>query len=135
MRNFVIGLVIFILLAVGVWTVVSRINNRKPSSQPNTGQTVKQEKFADKATKVRLTTDGAIVGAERHQSIRITIDPASRTIEILNGYKGEVAVAQSIVNDSEAFKRFLQALDSYGYSKENPKAPKDEQGTCPLESL
>lgn len=132
MRNFLIALAVFIIVIVGLGTIVSRIADRKPASKPAQGQTTKQEKFADKATKVRLTSDGAVVGLERHQAIRITVDQSNRTFEILRGYNGEVVSSESIPNDSAAFTRFLIALDSYGYNKENPKASKDERGACVL---
>ncbi len=120
---------VLIILVTG-WGIVKLVT-RKPAQRPATGQTT-QAKFADKTTEVRFTTDGAVVGLERHQAIRITVNPSSRTVEVLKGYDGEVVRTQSHANDQTAYSRFLIALGSYGYTRENSQASKDERGVCPL---
>lgn len=132
MRNFLIALAVFIIVVGGLGTLVVNVVNRDPDPAPADSQTSSQQKFSDRTTKVRFITDGAIVGLERHRSIRITVDQSNRTLEVLRGYNEEVIRSQEFANDSAAFTKFLIALDTMGYSKENPKVSKDERGVCPL---
>lgn len=129
MRNFLIALAVFVIVVIGFGTVIARIA-RKPAPPPTTGQAA--GKFSDRTTKVSFITEGAIVGPENHRSIRIIVDQTERKLEILKGYDGEVIRSQSFANDSTAFTEFLIALDGFGYTKENPRASKDERGVCPL---
>ncbi len=123
---------VFIMIIVGLWLLISNIFRRDPAPAPNTTQTASQEKFSDRATKVRFITDGATVGLENHRSIRITVDQTERKIEILKGYTEEIIREQSFGNDTAAFTKFLAGLENFGYNKENPNASKDERGVCPL---
>lgn len=126
-----IALAVFIIIVIGLWTLVRAIFSRDPAPV-TTSQTASKEKFADRVTKVRFTADGAIVNLENRRSIRITINQTERKIEILKGYNEEIIREQSFGNDTAAFTKFLTALDGYGYTLENPKVSKDERGVCPL---
>lgn len=128
----VFGIILTILIVIIMGWGIARLVTGKPNKPAATTQTTKQVKFADKATEVRLTIDGAVVGLENHQLIRITINPSSRTVEVLKGYNGEVVRTQNLSNDQAAFTRFLIALNTYGYTRENTQASKDERGVCPL---
>lgn len=132
MRNFLVALAVFLIVIIGLGTIVVRIFNRNPDPGPGTSQTAQKGSFADKTNKVRFTTDGAIVGPESHRAIRISIDPSGRTLEILKGYDGEVIRQHSFDNEESAYKQFLIAIDKAGYTRENPNVTTDEKGTCPL---
>ncbi len=130
MRSSTVFILVSVVVLIGFGVAVSLVS--RDSSPSKTAQNTKPQTFTEKTSRVRFTTDGAVVGLERHQAIRITVDQSTRTVEVLRGYNGQVERSQNLANDHTAFKRFLTALNSNGYTIQDPEAAKSEGGTCSL---
>lgn len=94
--------------------------------------------YANTNTIVRLTVDGPINGDDMHRQIRISVSSSLRTIDIIQGYQGNVIQSESFLNNQSAYSAFLHALNKSGYTnklvqtKKLPFVSDDDQGTCPL---
>jgi hypothetical protein len=82
---------------------------------------------------VRFVMAGTVNGKEIHKQVRITVSSSTRTLDILEGYSGQAVSTQSYPNDIEAYREFLSALYTSGFTKENPdNVNPDISGRCPL---
>jgi hypothetical protein len=62
----------------------------------------------------------------------VTVGRDANTIEVIQGYEGQVIKAKTYPNNSEAYANFLRALQLLGYTRgvDDPKLS-DERGYCP----
>jgi hypothetical protein len=82
---------------------------------------------------VSMTTDGIVNGDEIHRQIRITVSQTQRTLDVLQGYNGQVILTKNFVNNQEAYFVFLKSLNNSGFlAKSKKKVSSDERGVCPL---
>lgn len=90
--------------------------------------------YANTTATVSFTTDGLINGDELHRQIRITVGPDSRTLDIIQGYSGQVIRTKDFYNTQDAYSVFLKALNNEGFLANDLKAkvPADSSGQCPL---
>ncbi len=83
-------------------------------------------------TVMRLTVDGPVNAETLHQSYRITVGRQDVTVEMLEGYEGQVVKTETLENTEESYAHFLRALQLLGYTKGNTDPNKgDERGSCP----
>lgn len=82
-------------------------------------------------TVMRLTMDGPIVADPQHQQVRITVGRDNVLFERFQGYQGDVVDTRNYPNNPDAYAQFLYAIQKAGYTLGDPKAPKDERGSCP----
>jgi len=61
---------------------------------------------------------GPINAVENHVSLKITVSPNSRTINVYQGYQNAVLTSQTLGNDSAAYSQFLAALNKAGFTNE-----------------
>ena len=131
----ILGFLAIAVVSIGLVSIVaSRFSSggeSKVEPKPVENQ-LRLTDFADKDATLRLTTSGKITGDEEFQSIRITVTPSSRTLEVLRGYQGVVERTQSFGNNKQAYQTFLKSLDQSGFASQNNKFPSDETGRCPL---
>lgn len=122
----VIAAIILVVLAV-----ILIFRGGGDGDKPKDQQVVLSDYVNSDAT-VRYTMDGRIVAKEKHYAIRINVSRTRRSVEILNGYDGQVERSQDYENDINAFNTFLEALELAGYTKarENPEQ-EDDSGVCP----
>jgi hypothetical protein len=89
--------------------------------------------YASTDATVTMTTDGIVNGDEMHRQIRITISANQRTLDVIQGYSGQVIETKNFVNSMEAYQVFLKSINNTGFLvKKKSKAPADYQGQCPL---
>jgi hypothetical protein len=79
------------------------------------------------------TVEGSIKAREEYREIRISISPTSRKLEIIQGYQGRVIESKRFPNDAEAYKEFLLALKTMGFTNKDFNADLEKPaGICPL---
>lgn len=122
----VIVLMIFIIILIV----------RREPTPTNTSQTGdKQIVLADYESKpavVSLTTRGEVTADEERRAIRVSVSAEQRVLEILEGYDERVVSRQTFANNNNAYRTFLSALDTAGFSREQETEFDDERGVCPL---
>jgi hypothetical protein len=129
-------LIIFLTFLIGIILIMTLIfghgsKNSPKKAQSNT-QSVNLNDYADINSKVVLTDDGRINGDDIHRSVRFTITPAERTIELVQGYEGNVIKTERFPNNSKAYDNFMRALARSGYGQVRPGVATDERGLCPM---
>lgn len=130
MRYFlgIIGAFILIILAI---ILIFRMggNDEADKGTPQTDLT----EYVNSDAVARLTMDGKVVAREKHYAIRITVGRTNRTIEVLNGYEGEVVQSREYGNDIAAYDVLLHAIQNAGFANEKPGGTEQElTGMCPL---
>lgn len=107
--------------------------NRGPSSNSTTSAPtqVKLVSFANQSSIVSHTTHGRLVGDTERRSVRVSVTPTERRIEILSGYDQNVIKSQSYPNTVKGYETFLSALDLAGFAKTKKTSLVDEKGVCP----
>jgi len=123
--GFIVGFVLLVVLIVTL----------RPSTT-NTSQTkTASPKLADVASSnatTRLVTAGPINALENHREIRITINNSSRTVNVLDGYQGNILAQETFTNTTEAYQAFLAALDRSGFTIVKKSIYDTPAGLCPL---
>lgn len=125
---------IFVLIAAGlVWLMVILIG-KAFSTTPTTVTPVKSlVSYATTDADAVMLIDGPVQSDQTHQSLRITVGRDQNTIELMNGYEGEVLNRESFPSNSTAYAAFLKALDKAGFNSPVSKSiSTDERGYCPL---
>jgi hypothetical protein len=117
---------------IAVVILISRI----PAGNSGTSQTtgpgaVKMSNFKNQNAIVSLTTVGQMVGDSERRSIRVSVTPTERRIEILSGYDQNVTSSQSYENINAGYEAFLSAMDVAGFTKSKKPAIVDQKGVCP----
>jgi hypothetical protein len=129
--KYVLGVLGFIILAViAVVLLATTTGNRSDGVQEGT----KIVNLADYISggEVSYTVAGKIVGEEEFKSVRITVSPSERKIQVLSGYSDKVEKEQVYANTGDAFDAFMRSLSNAGYTRERSVKNKDMRGTCPL---
>lgn len=131
MRRYFVGVAIIIVILTLIAVFVS--NRGDDSNQPakNTEQTAKLIDYADKSSEVSFTTIGQLVGNDQHRSIRITVSPSERRIEVLGGYEQQVLSSQSYENNQVAYETLLSALGGQGFIRSKKTTITDSRSVCP----
>lgn len=128
--RYILGVLGLVLLAVFAIFLLATGGNDRTDRQEGE-RVVTLTDYADKSSAVSLTEDGRITGLDTHKSVRITVTPSERKVELLTGYDGSVERSQTFSNTSEAYEEFVFALHNAGFSRERDTAITDERGVCP----
>lgn len=127
-----IGIIVLIIVFVLVF-IATRNPANSPSQVTNKTAPKSLQDYANSDAVVTYTTEGQINGNEQHRTIRINVNKNNRTLEIINGYQGQVASSSSFTNNSDAYSSFLAAIDRAGFSKRKPDTQNlSIAGQCPL---
>jgi hypothetical protein len=130
--RYILGVFGVIVLLIFIVILIVR-RDPTPSTTTQTGK--KQVLLADYESKpatASLTTRGEVTADEERRAIRISVSAQERVIEILEGYNETVVNRQSFANNENAYKIFLSALDTAGFTRGQETEIKDERGFCPL---
>lgn len=107
-------------------------NGQKPGAKP----VIKLLDYVNKSgSQVQWTIQGPLVGEDQKRSVRISISPNERRVEILDGYDQQIERSQTYTNTQEAYDTFLHALNLAAFSKDRKVANSEEKGVCPLGNL
>jgi hypothetical protein len=125
--KFIIGFLVTIGLLIFVFVLIFRGGG---NNQPQKLQT-KLLDYANSSVEMQMTVRGAVSADQTHKEYRITVGSSESTIEVFNGYQGNLVNSQSYPNNSAAYADFLQALQLAGYTLGNSdKKVADERGYC-----
>lgn len=139
MRYYFGALAIIVLLFFGVKAIFTGTKKKTPASTSTTSVTSttaisRLSDYSSTDAEVSITTEGAVVGDEEHNAIRITVSRDERTLDIINGYNGLVTTTQSFDNNQAAYTIFLHALENYNFTREIKPKVTDDRGVCPAGS-
>ena len=126
----VLLIIIFAIVAIVFFSRGDGGNTR--DSAPASRMTEVADYDENSSASVSWTMQGRIVGEDQFRSVRITVTPRSRTVELLNGYNQISERQQEFGNTPEAFRTFARALDLANFGKERTVAVADVRGVCPL---
>lgn len=124
-------LVVALLFVVGALTLSNRGNNsgNRPSSVKNT----KVVDYVNRQeTRLMWTQQGRLVGDDQRKSVRVTVTPSKRIVEVLSGYEERVEKSQEFNNNQTAFETFSRALEAMSYGRERTVRQTDERAACPF---
>lgn len=124
-----LGVVVVGILAI---ILVTSGGNPDPASDPaGSNKKVVLTDYISKDSSVRLTIDGPINAQEVHRSIRITVTPSRRNVEIFKGYNFEIERSLPLTNSQSAYDEFIHALQATGFTNRKEKPlQQDESGVC-----
>ncbi len=126
--KYILGVLGLIILAIFAIALIGRGGSQ---TQLGGKPVVSLLDYANSGATISHTTKGRIVGDDTHKSIRIAVNKNERKVEVVSGYQGLIEKSQSFANNPEAFKIFIHALSTAGYTRERVTDLKDELGICP----
>ncbi len=131
-RYFLATFAVILLLIFGIILIVRSDSGNRSTGGNDIGTDLND--YADNTSaEVRFTIAGPINANENHQTIRMTVSPRVRTIEVLTGYEGQIATTKSYDNNTNAYSDFLKALTRASFTNERRVARGvDPQAICPL---
>jgi hypothetical protein len=130
MRYFIGLLVTAGLLIILIVLLVTHTGSSS-SKAPNTSTPFTS--YATTDATVSLTIDGPIVASQNHNSVVITVGQNSATVQVIQGYDGDVTSSKTYPNTSNGYSAFLHALSLAGFTNGNTSKAlaADETGYCP----
>jgi hypothetical protein len=136
-RRYVVGVlsivVVIVLLVLGFNLLRNILGGGSKKQSAPVVKTFNLIDASKSGKTVQYTVHGAINGEEQHRSIRISVDPNSRRVEVLQGYNDAVILSQETENTEAAYLAFVKALNGVNFAKSvAPAGRGDEAQTCPL---
>lgn len=131
MRRFIaIGVGIFLVFLLLIVLIVNR--GTKPEQDSSVRREDSLVDYANTDTDVRFTKIGRINARENHRVFQVTVGRSQRTITVFEGYEGRVLKRETYLNDEDAYRTFLAALQNSGYTRAQEGARNvDPLGACP----
>lgn len=132
--RYIVGLLIAIGLVFIFIVIVARVIFGGGNGG---GEQVKQAALADYQntdTVVRLITEGPIVADEDFRQVQIAVARDVNTIDVIHGYRGDVAKHESAPSNANAYGNFLRAIELYGFGSGDGNTDSDYRGFCPTGS-
>lgn len=121
---------VVILLIIVLFLIFGRSSKKQDAPAPS--KTTNLTQYAPRDSFATYTTQGRVVGEDAYHSIRITVTPTERRLEILDGYADTVQRSQSFDNTQLAYQQFLAALDRAGFGRTQTTKNAKPDGVCPL---
>lgn len=116
MRYILISLGVVLLIIFGI--VIFNSGGSKTVKTP-TAKTIKLLDYATNTNaSVQYTVEGPINSLELHRTIQITITPVDRTVTLFTGYQGQSLGGQTLPNDKNSYREFLEALNRASFLAE-----------------
>lgn len=131
MRYGIAVIIIALFAVLGVVLLVNR-NNTSPNGQPSSKTVTLSNYDNSPSASISWTQQGRIVGNNQFNSIRVTITPTFRRLEILNGYENQVVKTSVYDNNQPAYNTFASSLDLLKFGKDRTVSNSNVQGACPF---
>ena len=128
-------LIIFLVTVFGVILLfVWLFSKLSPSTTAKTGSKapIVLTNYIDKNSAVEFTIDGPVNSEELHRSIRITVGPGNREMDVIQGYQNTIINSKAYSNNQTAYDVFLRSLSIANFTKLNKSRITDDRGVCPL---
>ena len=91
--------------------------------------------YLTSTSQVRFTLDGQVSASETHYVSRISVNQNEATIDIMQGYEGDVIRSRTYPMNQNSYAAFLLSLKRAGFTVGNTDRDlRDERGFCPLGS-
>ena len=128
LRYFVgLGLVIILLFVVIALIMRSGGDSKVPETKRELTSYVDDTNFS-----VSQTIIGPITATQNHNQVQITVTNTGSSIEVSQGYDGNVIASNNYPLSTNGFSEFLNALDRAGFTKgETAKDLQNDKGFCP----
>ncbi len=131
MRYGIAVIIIALFAVLGVVLLVNR-NNTTPNGTPTTNTVTLSDSNSSPSASISWTQQGRIVGNNQFSSIRVTVTPSYRRLEILNGYENQVLRSSEYQNNQDAYNTFSRALDLLKFGRSRTVSNDNVQGVCPF---
>src|SRR5215203_3849994 len=99
-----IAVILIIFFAIVAIIFFSRGSGTSTPSKTAASRVTKLADYANKESSVSWTMQGRVVGEDQFKSVRITVTPHARTIELLNGYGQSVERKTDYSNTADAYQ-------------------------------
>jgi hypothetical protein len=134
MRPAVRNIIIIAIIVIVCILFISFIAGRDNESEERAEETpINLTEYADSDTEATLTTKSQITADENFRTVRISITPSERNLQILSGYQETLEREEVFPNNQEAYREFILALKGAGFSKLTEKPiQEDPEVVCPL---
>jgi hypothetical protein len=128
MRRYFIGLLLVIGLIIFLIFLI--VHSGTKATVPNTSATL--DSYANSSAMVSMTVDGPVIADQNHNQVQVNITNTSATVNVIQGYNGDVIRTQSYPNTEASYDVFLRALAYAGFTKGNSASDlSNEKGYCP----
>ncbi|HEY1644916.1 MAG TPA: hypothetical protein VGF75_00845 [Candidatus Saccharimonadales bacterium] len=127
MNRYIIGALAFLGLAILLIVLLFTGGGGKKTIAPTEPSLVS---YADTNAVVKLVVDGPVVAPEDHNSVDVSVSQNSASVEVFQGYNGEVIASKTYNNTENSFKNFLYSLYYAGYSKGGTSPYTSDIGLC-----
>lgn len=129
--KYILGVLGTILLLFLVVVFVFNRGGNSPDQKSNAPKAAQLVDYATRDSSVSLTVNGPVVSEDERRSVRITVSPIERRIEILSGYHDTVINSQTYSNTTAAYEAFLSALGGQGFTNSKTTKISDHRSVCP----
>lgn len=131
LRYIIVVLLIIFFGVLSTVFVVGRV--RKAATPAHVPEKVHPADYVDKpSSKVTWTQQGRLVGDDLRRSVKITVTPTERRVDLLEGYDPKITKTAIFTNDKVSYTSFLLALENLNFGRERKVTQPDERGVCPL---
>lgn len=89
--------------------------------------------YKDTEVIVRMIAAGPIVADQDFKQVRIDIGRDANTLDIIDGYRGDVSKHENVPSNPIAYGNFLSAVEQYGLGS-GKNDDSDYSGACPTGS-
>lgn len=110
------------------------IFSKSPDTNQTTDPAVQPRALVDYAatnSSVSFATIGKLVGTESHRTIRVTVTPTERRLEVMSDFDMTVLSSQVFANTQAGYENFLAGLSGQGFLSSKKTTIADPRGHCP----
>ncbi|TAH34112.1 hypothetical protein EYC59_03895 [Candidatus Saccharibacteria bacterium] len=127
--------ILAVLIGLGMIILIIVLIVRGFSSTGNQSETTKAvdlTAYATTTSTASLTVDGPINAEVDHRTTKIFVRSSDVTVDVIQGYNGNVIEHATFPNTANSYDIFLRALQGQGFTQGNTdKELADERGACP----
>ena len=128
--RYLIGFGLVIVLLFAIIFMIVRGGGDNNGKVPETKKTLISYASDDNVT-ITSTLIGPVTAPQNHNEIQIEVTNSQATVNIINGYDGNVVNSRSYPLTTEAFSEFLSALDKAKFTEGNTdEALRNDEGYC-----
>lgn len=123
------GLVILLLFVI-IFMIVRGGGGDDRGKVPETKKTLVSYATNDDVT-LTSTLIGPVTAPQNHNEVQIEVTNSQATVNVMNGYDGNIINSRSYPLTTEAFTEFLSALDKAKYTEgDTDEALRNDDGYC-----
>lgn len=119
------------IIAIIILVIVLIVRGSGGGGQSNS-KSIDLADYATSTSQTVLTVDGPVAASQTHESIKVFVDQSQATVQVIQGYEGDVIHSKSYPMNANSYAVFLLSLKRAGYTLGNSDpSVKDERGYCP----